>query len=46
MVRGQMSHQNAYEEALHYRFSRDDLGLKDVIDRYKNPWKLNTLRLP
>lgn len=46
MVRGQMSYQNAYEEALHYRFSRDDLGLKDVIGRYKNPSKLNTLRLP
>ena len=46
MVRQQMSFQEAYEEAFHYRFSQEDLGLKAVMDRYKNPRKLNTLRLP
>jgi protein tyrosine/serine phosphatase len=36
-------YQRAYEEALHYRFSPEDIGLKRTLDRYKNPKKASSL---
>jgi tyrosine-protein phosphatase SIW14 len=38
-----VSFSEAYEEALHYKFSPGDTGLKRTLDRYKNPKKLNSL---
>jgi protein tyrosine/serine phosphatase len=36
----------AYAEALHYKFSPEDLGLMRTLDRYKNPKKLASLISP
>ncbi len=44
--RGENSFQNAYDEALHYRFSQYDFGLKRTLHRYENPQKLHTLPAP
>ncbi len=43
MASGEMSYQQAVSEALHYRFSRHDLGLFEVLRRYKNDKKISSL---
>ena len=46
MLLDQMSQKEAYEEAYHYRFSRNDHGLSKTLDRYKSPKILQTLPRP
>jgi protein tyrosine/serine phosphatase len=46
MLRQQMSHEEALEEAFHYRLSQHDEGMKNTIDRYKKARKLKDLPRP
>jgi DSP-PTPase phosphatase fused to NAD+ Kinase len=46
MATGEKSYQEAYQEALHYRYSQLDLGLSTVLRRYKNDKKINSLLAP
>ena len=43
MLFDEMSFTDAFEEALHYRFSPEDSGLKRTINHYKNVQKLKAL---
>jgi len=46
MLMNQKSAREAYEEAYHYRFSRDDHGLSRMLNRYARTKKLQTLPRP
>jgi protein tyrosine/serine phosphatase len=46
MLRQEKSHEEATDEAFHYRLSRRDVGMQNTIDRYKNPKKLKSLPRP
>ena len=46
MLMNQKSPQEAYEEAYHYRFSRNDHGLSRTLDRYGPAKKLQALPRP
>ena len=46
MLYNEMSYADAFEEALHYKFSSEDSGLKRTIHHYKNPQRLESLLAP
>ncbi len=46
MARQEKSFKDAYEEALHYKFSKLDLGLKKTIGRYRTSKPLESLPRP
>lgn len=46
LLMNQKSTSDAYDEAFHYRFSREDHGLSRTLDRYKSAKRLRTLPRP
>jgi protein tyrosine/serine phosphatase len=46
MATGQKTYDEAHEEALHYGYSRYDLGLSMVLRRYKSDKKVSSLLAP
>jgi tyrosine-protein phosphatase SIW14 len=46
MLRREKSYQEATDEAFHYRLGHHDMGMRNTIDRYKNPKKLESLPCP
>jgi len=46
LARNEMSFEGAYQEAMHYRFDRLDMGLKRMIERYRDPVILKSVPQP
>jgi protein tyrosine/serine phosphatase len=46
ILQGQMTYDEALEEAVRYKFNADDSPLKRTLDRYKSPKKLQSLLRP
>lgn len=45
MLFNEMSYHEALDEALHYKFSSENSGLKRTVHHYKNPQRLESLLL-
>jgi len=46
ILQGQMTYEEALQEAVHYRFNADDSPLRRTLDRYKSPKELQSLLRP